>query len=96
MAVSGIAGTPARDPLVRRIVGERVFGGRADDKGCVPAVYRRHVAEVVAAVPADRLLSFDPADGWGPLTQFLGAAEPLDDYPHVSQLPDFWRLCVRT
>lgn len=96
MTAHGIAGTPARDALARRIVAERVFHGRADDKEHVLAVYRRHVAEVVASVPTERLLLFDPADGWGPLTRFLGVAEPVEDYPHVNRRPDFWQLCVRT
>ncbi|BFV54990.1 sulfotransferase family protein [Kitasatospora sp. CMC57] len=96
MAAHGITGAPAWDELARRVIAGRVFGGRADDREHVLAVYRRHVAEVVAALPAERLLLFDPADGWGPLTRFLGVAEPPEEYPHVNQRPDFWRLCAPT
>jgi hypothetical protein len=41
--------------------------------------YRRHYAEIRAAVAPERLLNFDLADGWEPLCLFLG--KPVPDVP---------------
>ncbi|GIH94310.1 hypothetical protein Psi01_49400 [Planobispora siamensis] len=42
---------------------DRVFDGRIDDRAHVLAVFERHVAEVKAAIPPDRLLVFDVRQG---------------------------------
>ena len=39
-------------------------------------VFKSHVAEVKAHVPADRLLVFDVKDGWEPLCNFLDMPIP--------------------
>ncbi|MEA2207786.1 MAG: hypothetical protein QOF54_263 [Solirubrobacteraceae bacterium] len=43
--------------------------------------FERHNAEVRAGVPADRLLEWTPADGWGPICERLGVAVPGDPFP---------------
>lgn len=40
--------------------------------------YKRHYAEIRAAVPPERLLHFDLRDGWAPLCAFLGHDEVPD------------------
>ncbi|VDD81019.1 unnamed protein product [Mesocestoides corti] len=42
-------------------------------------------AGVIASVPNDRLLVFDPKDGWDPLCKFLGLPKPLVPFPHVNK-----------
>ncbi len=56
-----------------------VFGGRADDRAHAIDVYRRHIEEVKAALPAERLLVYDITRGWAPLCHFLG--RPVPDEP---------------
>jgi predicted naringenin-chalcone synthase len=48
------------------------------------ARYERHNNEVLANVPAERLLVYEVEQGWGPLCEFLGVAEPDLDFPHLN------------
>ncbi|MEV4170301.1 sulfotransferase family protein [Nonomuraea sp. NPDC049709] len=68
-----------------------VFGGRIDDREHVIEVFERHVAEVRAAIPAERLLVFEPGDGWEPLCAFLGVPVPEVPYPQVNERAAFRR-----
>lgn len=52
------------------------------DDSEVEARYNRHNAEVRACVPPERLLLFDPKDGWEPLCAFLGKPVPNVPFPH--------------
>ena len=76
-------------PLFERIHGS-VFGGkwppaRPPDEERAVAAYHRHVGEVRAALPSERLLVFDVREGWGPLCAFLGVATPPDGpFPHLN------------
>ncbi|GAA4937376.1 sulfotransferase family protein [Streptomonospora halophila] len=49
------------------------------------AAFERHRAEVVEAVPAERLLVYRLGQGWGPLCGFLGADEPSTPFPHLNE-----------
>lgn len=42
---------------------------------------KRHYAEIRAAVPLERVLNFDPKDGWQPLCAFLGKDVPSVPFP---------------
>jgi hypothetical protein len=53
------------------------------------AAYDRHNAEVRASVPADRLVEWEPGDGWGPLCGSLGLPEPAEPFPHLNTREDF-------
>lgn len=46
--------------------------------------FNRHVAEVKATIPADRLLVFDVKDGWAPLCAFLNVPVPDEPFPRVN------------
>ncbi|HKP89676.1 MAG TPA: sulfotransferase [Thermoleophilaceae bacterium] len=52
--------------------------------------YERHNSEVRAEVPADRLLEWQPGDGWAPLCERLGVPVPDEPFPHIN-LTDTWR-----
>ena len=41
------------------------------------------------AVPAERLVEWQPGDGWGPLCAALGVAEPAEPFPHTNTTDDF-------
>lgn len=74
------------------MVEAQTFGGPASDRETVLRAYRRQLEEVTSAVPADRLLVFDVAEGWGPLCAFLGVPVPDAPFPHVNTTADFWAV----
>ncbi|OHW97924.1 hypothetical protein CSPAE12_03294 [Colletotrichum incanum] len=47
--------------------------------------YRRHYAEIRAAVSKDRLLDYDVKEGWEPLCAFLGKPIPDLPFPQVNK-----------
>lgn len=59
------------------------------DRGASIAAYHRHNAEVRSRVPADRLVEWQPGDGWGPIARALGIAEPGEPFPHVNTTAEF-------
>ena len=59
------------------------------DKDAALAAYERHNAEVRATVPADRLIDWQPGDGWEPICAALGIPVPDDPFPHVNSTEDF-------
>ena len=71
--------------LSRTVILEGTFGGRAEDRAHAKAIYERHNADVIAAGGAERLLVFDPAEGWGPLCRFLGRPVPDEPFPRANQ-----------
>jgi hypothetical protein len=46
--------------------------------------YERHNAAVRAEVPGDRLLEWQPGDGWEPLCERLGVPVPDEPFPHIN------------
>jgi uncharacterized protein YndB with AHSA1/START domain len=55
-----------------------------DDKDAVIARFEEHYAAVRAAVPADRLLEWSVADGWGPICGALGLPVPDEAFPRLN------------
>jgi Sulfotransferase domain len=67
----------------------------------VPSVksYTRHNDYIRRVVPKDRLLEFEPSQGWGPLCEFLGQPVPSIPYPRLNdtkrmQRSIFWSQFV--
>jgi hypothetical protein len=52
-------------------------------------------AEVIATVPADRLLVWQLTDGWGPLCEFLDLPVPDAPFPHINESAGFEGAIVR-
>ncbi len=50
---------------------------------------RRHNERVIASVPPDRLLIYEPGDGWEPICDRLGLPVPDEPYPHVNTREQF-------
>jgi hypothetical protein len=44
--------------------------------------------EVRRNAPADRLIEWQPSDGWGPLCEALGVPAPDDPFPHTNTTQD--------
>ncbi len=86
-----LAGRKAQDPAVRarvemafEVIWDALFEGRMDDKEHVIGVYLAHNERVKQLVPADKLLVFDPAQGWEPLCTFLDSDVPEEPFPRVN------------
>lgn len=60
------------------------FDGRMHDREHCVRRYHEHVAAVKAAIPKDRLLCFEVAQGWEPLCKFLGVDVPTEDFPRIN------------
>ena len=65
------------------------FGADWGDEASCRAAYERHNAHVRATAPADRLVEWQPADGWGPLCAALGVPEPAEPFPVTNTTEDF-------
>ncbi|ASU84226.1 hypothetical protein CDO52_16770 [Nocardiopsis gilva YIM 90087] len=72
------------------------FGaGMADFPAEEPSIagFERNNAAAIATVPADRLLIYEPGDGWEPLCEFLGVPVPADTpYPHLNEGAEMRRM----
>ncbi len=60
-----------------------VFEGSMEKDDCI-ARYSRHIDEVKATVPAERLLVYSVTEGWEPLCRFLGHPIPEIPFPHAN------------
>lgn len=58
--------------------------------------YRDHYKHVRAVVPQDRLLEFQPQEGWKPLCRFLGKLIPEHEpYPHINEAESLIKIQKR-
>ena len=67
----------------------QIFRGQIRKREHATRVFREHVAEVQAVIPAHRLLTFDLREGWEPLCAFLGVAVPEIPFPRTNSSKDF-------
>ena len=63
-------------------------GDTYTDEGLI-AVMNRWNDEVIATVPAERLLVWDPREGWEPLCAFLEVDVPSEPLPHLNDTQSF-------
>ena len=68
-------------------VGE--FNGRMHDRDHAISVFNKRIADVQAAFPASRLLTFNVAEGWDPLCKFLGCDVPAFTFPKLNSSKQF-------
>lgn len=65
------------------------LGADLSDRAAVTAAFDSHNEEVRAHVPASNLLEFSPAEGWGPLCDFLGVAVPETPFPRMNTREEY-------
>jgi len=65
------------------------LGDDWDDPDVAKAYYDATYEAVVAEIPADRLVIWQPSDGWAPLCAALGVAEPDEDFFHRNDRAEF-------
>jgi len=70
--------------MSRKLIWQRSHKGTMPDRAKALAHYEQHIADVKAAVPADRLLVFSADQGWEPLCTFLGVPVPDGPFPNVN------------
>jgi len=63
--------------------------GQFQNKEFAKKAWEKHIADVKATVPKDKLLVYDVRDGWGPLCKFLGVQEPAEPLPHLNKKENF-------
>ena len=76
------------------LIGQKVFGGRFDDRAHAIAVYEENVKAVKATVPPERLLVHSLGDGWEPLCAHLGVPVPAQPYPSRNAAADFQKMLL--
>lgn len=83
--------TANRGPVADMIeaIFEATFTKEIHNREAAIAAYERHNANVRATAPRDRLVEWQPKDGWGPLCQALGVAVPTEPFPHVNTTDEF-------
>ena len=67
----------------------RSLGGDITDREAMMAAYDAHNAAVRSEVPADRLVEYQPGDGWGPLCAALDLPVPDEPFPHTNTREEF-------
>ncbi len=75
--------------MTQALIKDGVFGGDIEDKDRVIEIYKQNGADARAAFGPERLLVFDPGEGWPPLCAFLGVPEPGEPFPHTNTTKDF-------
>ena len=76
------------------IVMRQTFAGKRDEASVI-AAYERHNAAVRAAIPPERLLEFEVAQGWEPLCAFLDVPVPDTPFPRVNDQAMFRALASK-
>lgn len=74
--------------MVLKVIGD-LFDRRMHDKAHVIEVFNRHNEAVRRAIPPERLLVYDLAEGWNPLCAFLGVPVPETPMPKVNSTQEF-------
>ena len=71
--------------MSHKLIWQRAHQGTMDDRVKAIAHYNKHIEDVKAAIPPDRLLIFSADQGWEPLCRFLGAPVPVEAFPKVNE-----------
>ena len=75
--------------MLHAVVWNGTFQGKFLDKEFARGIYESHIADVANHVPPDRLLIFEPQQGWGPLCRFLDLPCPSIPFPHLNDTNEF-------
>lgn len=93
---SSIKARESGDPAMKawvdmafELIWDGTFHGRIEDREHAIDVYLAHNEYVKKQAPQDRLLVFEPSQGWEPLCGFLGCPVPDEPYPRVNTTEEF-------
>jgi hypothetical protein len=78
------------DPMVRlfRVMFEGIFTD-LDDPEDLKAGYERHLEQVRAEIDPERLVEWQPRDGWEPICRALDEPVPDQPFPHLNSTADY-------
>jgi hypothetical protein len=62
------------------------------NEDAVKKAYDAHNAAVRAEVPPERLIDWQPGDGWAPICEKLGLPIPDEPFPHVNTTAEFRQM----
>lgn len=85
--IESMQGTPWYE-MVDRVMSS-TFTARRDDRDAAVAAFDAHNARVLAEAPGDRLLVWQPSDGWEPLCSALGVPVPSEPFPKTNTSEEF-------
>lgn len=80
---------PGWDRFAERMRDRAGLGSDWDDESVAKAHYQALIDEVTTTVPADRLIMWQPGDGWDPLADALGVDSPDEPFPHANDTAEF-------
>jgi hypothetical protein len=86
---------PVDDPETtrrRQMMGELMcarFTPNWTERDPAIAAYKRHNDEVRRRVASDRLIDWEPRDGWEPICSALEVPVPAEPFPHVNTTAEF-------
>ncbi len=70
--------------MARKAILADTFDNRFEEPGYALEVFKRHIAEVRAAIDPARLLEFEAKQGWEPLCRFLDVPVPNEPFPRLN------------
>ena len=71
-----------------------VWRGTGGEPDKMAEAYERWNQEVKDTVPSERLLVWDPKEGWEPLCEFLEVPVPETPLPHVNDTENFQKNLI--
>lgn len=80
---------PDRHAMGQAVIMNGTFAGRLDERAYAIEVFERHIADVQASVPPDNLLTYEMAEGWPPLCDYLSVPIPRNEFPRVNSTAEF-------
>jgi hypothetical protein len=75
--------------MAHKAIVVQLFNGRISEREHAIRVFKKHIAEVRAEIPAHRLLTFDLREGWQPLCDFLEVEAPDVAFPRTNSSKEF-------
>ncbi len=88
-AISRVADAPPPlEKMLFEVISARLTPDWSDRDASI-AAYLRHNEAVRAGVPGERLVEWQPGDGWGPLCRALDVPDPHQPFPHVNTTAEF-------
>lgn len=74
------------------LVLRRTFDGKLADAEYAIEVFNKHNQAVRDAIAPERLLVYEPGQGWEPLCEFFDVPVPATNYPHANTTESFQQL----
>lgn len=76
--------------MANKMITEQTFGNEMRDKKNALVTFQKRIDDVTRAIPAERLLVFDVAQGWEPICEFLDLPVPHQEFPKTNARDEFW------